>query len=258
MNRAKRSGSAAKSVRKHLQRDVAIEPRVPRPIHFAHAASPKQREDLVRAEAATGVQGQTVTGLYGREGSADGILLINAALNINPCPAGVGWPDSPRDAAPESTTTTESSDGGRRWCCRRGSHPGIETSRGFPLHRFIHDRAAPIDRLRLVTDDRHGDRSRHAGALERPDGRPTHVMHQGARTARRLARVLPRGPEVAEPSMSDDPYPLNMRDEVSDEGFRPVGRDGTRQDRSPTCWWNWKAPVIRSVRERDDPQPTRD
>ena len=67
-------------VRKHLQRDVAIEPRVPRPIHFPHAASPKQRENLVRAEAAAGVQGQTVTGLYGREGSADGILLINGDL----------------------------------------------------------------------------------------------------------------------------------------------------------------------------------
>ena len=32
-----------------------------------------------------------------------------------------------------------------------------------------------------------------------------------------------------------------MRDEVRDERFRPLGRDGTRQHRSPSCWWNAKA-----------------
>lgn len=97
-----------------------------------------------------------------------------------------------------STTTTESGNGGRRWYCRRGSHPRIEACRRLPLHRFIHDGISPIDRLRLVPDDRHGDGSRHAGALERPDGRPAHVMHQGARTAGDLAGIPPRCPEVAD------------------------------------------------------------
>lgn len=44
-----------------------------------------------------------------------------------------------------------------------------------------------------------------------------------------------------EPNMSGAPYPLDMRDEVSDEHFRPIGRDGTRQDRSAKSWWNRKA-----------------
>jgi len=44
-----------------------------------------------------------------------------------------------------------------------------------------------------------------------------------------------------EPNMSGAPYPLDMRDEVSDERFRPIGRDGTRQERSAKSWWNGKA-----------------
>ena len=44
-----------------------------------------------------------------------------------------------------------------------------------------------------------------------------------------------------EPNMRGVPYPLDMRDEVSDEFFRPLGRDGTRQERSPKSWWNGKA-----------------
>ena len=57
-----------------LDRDVAIEPRVARPIHFTHAAGAEGGEDLVRAEASAGGEGQTV-GLYGRSGSADRITL---------------------------------------------------------------------------------------------------------------------------------------------------------------------------------------
>ena len=38
-----------------LQRDVASQFRIARPIHFAHAAGPKGGEDLVRAEADAGV-----------------------------------------------------------------------------------------------------------------------------------------------------------------------------------------------------------
>lgn len=37
------------------------------------------------------------------------------------------------------------------------------------------------------------------------------------------------------------PRPHDMRDEVNDERFRPVGPDGIRQDRSPKSWWNGKA-----------------
>ena len=44
-----------------------------------------------------------------------------------------------------------------------------------------------------------------------------------------------------EPSMRGNPYAVDMRDEVRDERFRPLGRDGTRQHRSQTCWWNSKA-----------------
>jgi len=44
-----------------------------------------------------------------------------------------------------------------------------------------------------------------------------------------------------EPSMRGSPYAVDMRDEVRDEQFRPIGRDGSRQHRSQTCWWNAKA-----------------
>lgn len=44
-----------------------------------------------------------------------------------------------------------------------------------------------------------------------------------------------------EPNMRGNPYALDMRDEVHDERFRPLGRDRTRQDRSLKCWWNAKA-----------------
>jgi len=44
-----------------------------------------------------------------------------------------------------------------------------------------------------------------------------------------------------EPNMRGAPYPLDMRDEVNDQRFRPLGRDGTRQDRSAKSWWNGKA-----------------
>ena len=44
-----------------------------------------------------------------------------------------------------------------------------------------------------------------------------------------------------EPNMGGSPYALDMRDEVRDERFRPIGPDGTRQDRSARGWWNAKA-----------------
>lgn len=44
-----------------------------------------------------------------------------------------------------------------------------------------------------------------------------------------------------EPNMGGNPHALDMRDEVSDVRFRPARADGTREDRSPRSWWNWKA-----------------
>jgi hypothetical protein len=43
-----------------------------------------------------------------------------------------------------------------------------------------------------------------------------------------------------EPNMSGRPYAHDMRDEVSDVRFRPLGRRGAREERSPGSWWNNK------------------
>ena len=45
-------------VRQDLDRDRAIEPRVARPVDLAHAAGAEGRDDLVRAEARAGGEGQ--------------------------------------------------------------------------------------------------------------------------------------------------------------------------------------------------------
>jgi hypothetical protein len=61
-------------VGQELQRDVAIQLRVARAIHLAHAAFADLRGDFVDAEAGTGGEGQTAChGLYGPSGSADAI-----------------------------------------------------------------------------------------------------------------------------------------------------------------------------------------
>ncbi len=65
------------------------------------------------------------------------------------------------------------------------------------------------------------------------DGVPTPVSYLAQRV--RVLFVF------REPSMRGNPYAVDMRGEVRDERFRPVGRDGTRQHRSPSCWWNAKA-----------------
>src|SRR5450830_333158 len=51
---------AGKGVGEDLQRDVAAKLRIARAIHLPHAAAPKGREDLVRAEAGAGGEGQKV------------------------------------------------------------------------------------------------------------------------------------------------------------------------------------------------------
>ena len=43
--------------RQDLDRDVATEPRVARPIDFAHAARAKERDDLISAESSAGREG---------------------------------------------------------------------------------------------------------------------------------------------------------------------------------------------------------
>jgi hypothetical protein len=44
-----------------------------------------------------------------------------------------------------------------------------------------------------------------------------------------------------EPSMSGGAWPEDMRDAVSVPHFRPIGADGTREERRPSCFWNAKA-----------------
>ena len=51
-------GVAGERVGQDLDRDVAIQLRVARAIDLAHAAGPKGGEDLVRAEANAGQEGQ--------------------------------------------------------------------------------------------------------------------------------------------------------------------------------------------------------
>jgi len=44
-----------------------------------------------------------------------------------------------------------------------------------------------------------------------------------------------------EPNMRGNPKAHDMRDEVRDVRFRPLGADGSREERSAKSWWNWKA-----------------
>ena len=75
-------GISDERVRQDLDRHVAIQRRVARSVDLAHAAGPEGGEDLVRAEAGAGAEGQTV-GLYGRSASA-GQLSIKAATSTVP------------------------------------------------------------------------------------------------------------------------------------------------------------------------------
>jgi hypothetical protein len=60
-------GVRCERVRQDLDRDLAAQRRIRRPIHLAHAAFADGRGDLVDAEARAGSEGK-VAGLYGREG----------------------------------------------------------------------------------------------------------------------------------------------------------------------------------------------
>ena len=50
-NRATRFGIVSDGRRQDLQRDVAVQLRVVRPIHLAHPAAAEWRDDFVRADA---------------------------------------------------------------------------------------------------------------------------------------------------------------------------------------------------------------
>ena len=52
-----RLGVGGQVVRQHLDGDLAIEPRVPRPVDLTHAARPQGGDDLVGSQASSGVQG---------------------------------------------------------------------------------------------------------------------------------------------------------------------------------------------------------
>ena len=80
----------------HFQRDVAIELGIARAIHLAHAAGAERGENLIRAEARAGSEGHSCFVDYrGPATAPTALLLSNAALSINPHPAGVGWPTYP-------------------------------------------------------------------------------------------------------------------------------------------------------------------
>jgi hypothetical protein len=65
------------------------------------------------------------------------------------------------------------------------------------------------------------------------DGIPTPALY--------FAQRIPVLFVFREPNMRGGAYAHDMRDEVSDPYFRPLASDGSREDRSMKCWWNWKA-----------------
>ena len=71
--RWRRSSFAASSGRQDLDRDLAAEARVPRPVDLAHAAGPEGPEDLVRAEPPARGKGQAGRGGLGVGGRAHGL-----------------------------------------------------------------------------------------------------------------------------------------------------------------------------------------
>ena len=75
-------GVAREEIGQHFDRDVAIQRRITRPVHFAHPAGPEGGKDLVRAESGTGGEGQTLAMDYTGRASARTVLLAgNAAVS---------------------------------------------------------------------------------------------------------------------------------------------------------------------------------
>ena len=71
------------------------------------------------------------------------------------------------------------------------NHPGIEAGRCLPLHRFVHDGVAAVDRLRLVPDDRHGDDRGRLRALECQNGHPNFLRVSVTHSERSRGSFVP-------------------------------------------------------------------
>ena len=87
------------------------------------------------------------------------------------------------------------------------------------------------DAIFYALEHAHDDRT-SLGKLYR-DGGPTPEAYLAPRI--RVLFVF------REPNMRGEAYAHDMRDEVSDVRFRPLGREGAREDRSAKGWWNRKA-----------------
>ena len=115
-NRATRSGSDDEHLRQNLDRDVAIEVRVARPIHFAHAAGSEGGDDFVRTEAGAGGEGQTV------------------ALDYTG--AGYVFDAEPSDARSRNERPDDGANGARLWhlIVNRSSSTAARSRRGDELN----------------------------------------------------------------------------------------------------------------------------
>lgn len=56
--------------RQHLDGDLAVEPRVPRPVHFSHPPGAERRQDLIGTQTSSGRQAQRCETLQRRSGRA--------------------------------------------------------------------------------------------------------------------------------------------------------------------------------------------
>ena len=71
---ARPRATPTRRVGQHLDRHVALEPRVPRPVDLAHPARAERRDDLVGTEASSRRRGMSARG-YNRGSAASGARL---------------------------------------------------------------------------------------------------------------------------------------------------------------------------------------
>ena len=72
-------GIARDQIGQHFDRDVTIQLRIARPIHYAHSAGTEAREDFVRAEAGTRGEGQILWIIWAGAAAPTGLLASDAA-----------------------------------------------------------------------------------------------------------------------------------------------------------------------------------
>ena len=146
--RARRSGSAAKSSRQDLQRDVAIQPRVARAVDLAHAAGAERRQNLVRTDASAagkrhsprpvGRNGATISHRSRRRSTQNSQNPQNqyvqdwsqTCTGLVSKPAARGWPRTGARSGAERTAVTGAFVASTRaGCSRTGpARAGFETS----------------------------------------------------------------------------------------------------------------------------------